>query len=90
MSLGVCYGRAYADASVTDCNEKYCRISWHARFDGHRGKGKLADLVLLDANPLDSIDNIRKVSAVVVNGHLLDRAVLDWPLAKVEAAANSM
>ena len=53
-------------------------------------KGKLADLVLLDANPLDSIDNTRKISAVVVNGHFLDRAVLDWLLAKVEAAANSM
>lgn len=52
-------------------------------------KGKLADLVLLDANPLESIDNTRKISAVVVNGRLLDRKALDSILAKVEAAANN-
>jgi hypothetical protein len=51
-------------------------------------KGKLADLVLLDANPLDSIDNTRRISAVVVNGRLLDRQALDRLLAQVEAAAN--
>ena len=36
--------------------------------------GKLADLVLLDANPLDDIANTRRVSAVVANGRLLDHA----------------
>ncbi len=40
-------------------------------------KGKQADLVLLDANPLNAIDNVRKISAVVVNGRLLDRKALD-------------
>ena len=47
--------------------------------------GKLADLVLLDANPLEAINNIRKISAVVVNGRLLDRKVLDSLLAQVES-----
>ena len=51
-------------------------------------KGKLADLVLLDANPLDSIDNTRKISAVVVNGWLLDRKALNSILNKIEAAAD--
>jgi imidazolonepropionase-like amidohydrolase len=32
--------------------------------------GKFADLVLLDANPLENISNIRKIKAVVVNGKL--------------------
>lgn len=36
--------------------------------------GKLADLVLLDANPLTDIRNVRRVSAVVANGRLLDAA----------------
>jgi len=48
-------------------------------------KGKLADLVLLDANPLESIENVRKVSAVVVNGRFLDRKALDQLLAEVES-----
>jgi hypothetical protein len=33
--------------------------------------GKLADLVLLDANPLDQINNVRKVHAVILAGRLV-------------------
>jgi len=36
--------------------------------------GKLADLVLLDANPLRDIRNTRRISAVVANGRLYDAA----------------
>ena len=32
--------------------------------------GKLADLVLLDANPLQDINNTRRISAVIANGRL--------------------
>jgi imidazolonepropionase-like amidohydrolase len=39
--------------------------------------GKLADLVLLDADPLADIANTRRVHAVVANGRLLDRAALN-------------
>ena len=39
--------------------------------------GKLADLVLLDANPLANISNTRKINAVVVNGRVLRRKDLD-------------
>ena len=51
-------------------------------------KGKFADLVLLNANPLEDIRNTTKISAVVVNGRLLDRHELDAILAGIEAAAN--
>ncbi|MEO8448329.1 MAG: amidohydrolase family protein [Gemmatimonadota bacterium] len=34
--------------------------------------GKIADLVLLDANPLDDIANTGRISAVVANGRLFD------------------
>jgi imidazolonepropionase-like amidohydrolase len=44
-------------------------------------KGKLADLVLLDANPLDDISNTQKIRAVVLNGRYLDRTTLDKLLA---------
>ena len=53
-------------------------------------KGKFADLLLLDANPLDDIRNTQKIRAVVLHGKLLDRSALDAILAKVQsfAAAN--
>lgn len=51
--------------------------------------GKRADLVLLDANPLDSIAHTRRIRAVLVNGRLYDRRRLDALLAfaKGQAAA---
>src|SRR5450631_587437 len=52
-------------------------------------KGKLANLVLLDANPLDDIRNTQKIAAVIVNGRYLSRADLDKMLAGVEAAAKA-
>lgn len=51
-------------------------------------RGKLADLVLLDANPLDDIGNTRRIDAVVVNGRHLPKNALQEMLAEVEAAAN--
>jgi imidazolonepropionase-like amidohydrolase len=50
-------------------------------------KGKIADLVLLDANPLDDIHNSRKIRAVVLAGHYFSRDDLDEMLKQVEAAA---
>lgn len=34
--------------------------------------GKVADLVILDKNPIENIDNIRSINAVVQNGVLID------------------
>jgi len=34
--------------------------------------GKRADLVLLDANPLSNINNVRRINAVIANGILVD------------------
>jgi imidazolonepropionase-like amidohydrolase len=50
--------------------------------------GKLADLVLLDANPLDDISNTQKIRAVIVNGRYLNRETLDAMLVGVQAAAK--
>ena len=50
--------------------------------------GKLADLVLLSANPLEEISNTQKISGVVANGRYFSRKELDEMLADVEAAAR--
>jgi len=49
-------------------------------------KGKIADLVLLDGNPLADISNTKRINAVVLGGRLINKAALEAMLAKVEAA----
>jgi imidazolonepropionase-like amidohydrolase len=46
--------------------------------------GKLADLVLLDDNPLEDIRNTRRIRAVVANGKLFRRADLNRIAADIE------
>lgn len=50
--------------------------------------GKIADLLLLDANPLDNIANTKRIAAVLVNGRYFDRSELDGMLANAERIAN--
>jgi imidazolonepropionase-like amidohydrolase len=50
--------------------------------------GKTANLVLLDANPLDNIRNTRTIAAVVAHGRYLSKATLDHMLAEAQAAAS--
>ena len=50
-------------------------------------KGKLADMVLLDRNPLADIRNTQKIAGVVANGRYFSRADLDNMLARVRRQA---
>ena len=50
-------------------------------------RGKAADLVVLEGNPLDDIKNTRRVDAVVLNGRYLSHARLQQMLADAEAEA---
>ena len=47
--------------------------------------GKRADLVILDADPLENISNTRRITAVIAGGHYLARADLDRRLARLAA-----
>ena len=55
---------------------------------GKVAEGRIADLVLLGANPLEDIGNVSAIDAVVLNGRYLDRAALDGLLAEAAASAD--
>ena len=52
-------------------------------------KGKMADLVLLDADPLQDIRNTRRIAAVVSAGRFLSRADLARMLGDIERLASA-
>jgi imidazolonepropionase-like amidohydrolase len=52
-------------------------------------KGKIANLVLLDADPFADIHNTTKISEVFLAGKEFDRTALDQMLKSAEAAAKS-
>ena len=71
------------DAGFTPLEALWSAITGPARFAGLQDSlggiapGKIADLVLLDANPLDNIRNTRRIAAVVQGGRYLGRKDLD-------------
>jgi len=46
--------------------------------------GKIADVVILDANPLENVRNYRRISTVIKDGRVVDRAAL--PVAPIISA----
>ncbi|MDP9202022.1 MAG: amidohydrolase family protein [Gemmatimonadota bacterium] len=56
---------------------------------GTIAEGKIADLVLLDGNPLNDIRNTRRIRAVIANGRLLTRPALDSLLGTVQVTPLS-
>jgi len=51
-------------------------------------KGKIADLVLLEANPLEHIENTKRITTVVLGGKLFERSQLNEMLANADKIAN--
>jgi imidazolonepropionase-like amidohydrolase len=51
--------------------------------------GKLADLVVLDADPLERIANTRRIAAVLADGRYLPRDELGRMLSELERAADA-
>ena len=84
------------EAGLTPLEALQAATSSPAKFLGADGKdgwgamqpGKVADLLLLDANPLASIANTQKISGVVLGGRFLGRSELDQLLAKARSAAE--
>ena len=51
---------------------------------------KLADLVLLDADPLEDISNTTRISAVIADGNLYDVLAIEDLLADVLASSKRL
>ncbi len=52
-------------------------------------QGKIADLILLDANPLEDIQNTKRIRAVIFDGKLFDIADLQKMLHDIEKLAKN-
>jgi imidazolonepropionase-like amidohydrolase len=67
-----------------------------ARFSGKAGEygsievGKVADMILLNANPLTDIRSTGKIAGLFFNGQYLNRAALDELLVFAEDQAGSL
>ena len=61
-----------------------------SRFHDDLEAGKVADMILLDANPLVEIRSTEKIAGLFFNGQYLDRAALDELLAFAEDQAGSL
>jgi hypothetical protein len=77
--LGALQAATLNPARFLDATDKY----------GSVAPGKIADLVLLDADPLKNIHNTTKISGVFLSGRYFDRAALDKLLKDAEANASS-
>src|SRR5579864_4128928 len=84
----------FVDAGFTPMEAWQTATSNPAKFLGRNDAGKIeagsvADLVLLNADPLQNIRNTGKIAAVIANGKYLDRADLDQLLANIANAAQT-
>jgi len=84
LLVGAGLSPAQALRAATSSAAKF--FGWESKM-GTVAEGEVADLVVLDADPLTDITNTRKISAVVSRGTFYDRAALDKMLADVKYAA---
>jgi imidazolonepropionase-like amidohydrolase len=76
LALLVTAGLTPAEALRTATSNAARYLNLEESF-GTIDRGKSADLVILNANPLEDIKNTRRIWAVMVRGKLVDRKRLD-------------
>lgn len=83
-----------AEAGMTPMAALQSATSNAAKFMGKQNSlgtievGKIADLVLLDADPLQAIENTRRIHAVIVGGKLISSSQRQEMMAKMETYAK--
>ena len=78
--LGALQAATRNAAIFMDASDKYGSVT----------SGKVADLLLLDADPLNDIHNTTKILEVFLGGKEFNRAALDDMLRRAEAAAKTV
>ena len=48
-------------------------------------KGKIADMILLEADPLEDISNTQKIAAVILRGRLISKSEIREMYSRVES-----
>lgn len=85
--------KIYVDAGLSPLHALQASVVNGPRFLGHSDRygaiaaGKVADILILDGNPLVDISATRAIGGVVLKGRYLDRKALDDLLKSVEQAA---
>jgi imidazolonepropionase-like amidohydrolase len=66
-------------------------INGKEKITGSIAIGKKADLLLLNANPVDALDNLEQISLVINKGHLIkpDTLIKETPLSLVQRQLNA-
>lgn len=84
LALYVRYGLTPAEALASATR---AGPAWFGQLDryGSVARGRAADMVLLDRDPLRSISATRQIRTVVLRGHVYDRPALDAMLASTRA-----
>jgi len=86
--------RLFVEAGLSPLEALQTATIAPARFLGRENEtgsvavGKLADLVLLDADPVADIRNVSRIQAVVLHGRLLRRPALDQLLSRAASAVR--
>ena|SRR2546421_4866514 len=72
-------GSALAQSVVLAETSRRMRVVCCNRSLGHVQieRGKIADLVLVDANPLEDISNVQEINAVIFSGKLIPESSLE-------------
>jgi imidazolonepropionase-like amidohydrolase len=84
VAVGLRPGEALQTATINPA-----RFAGLEKEVGRVATGYAADLILLDANPLQDIRNTSRINAVILRGQLLDRAALDAMLAKLRLRTDT-